>query len=1065
MSRVQEIPEPGQLVEVRQRRYVVTEIVPSVLATNTLPLRRQHLLSLSSVEDDALGEELQVLWELEPGARAIEKTPLPEPTGFDTPQRLDTFLNAVRWGAASSADVKAIQAPFRSGIELEDYQLDPVALAIQMPRANLLIADDVGLGKTIEAGLVAQELIIRQRAHRILIVCPATLQVQWQTQMQSKFGLDFHIVDSRAIHDLRVQRGLHANPWTHFPRLITSIDFLKRERPLRLFGEVVDGKPVYPRKFDLLILDEAHNVAPSGRGKYAMDSLRTQAVRRLTPHFEHRLFLSATPHNGYQESFTALLELLDNQRFARGIKPAEEQLNAIMVRRLKSTLPPRWDGSPLFPRRVITPIEVVYTREEREAHQWLQQYCEERLKRAREDGDHTEQFATEFVAMLLKKRLFSSPAAFAHTLLKHEQSLGETRRHSGIARHPSPGILRSRLEKVEEESNDEEELAEATSAALEATALLFREASTRERGYLSRLHTWAEQAQSRPDSKAQELIAWLTREIRPDGQWSERRVIIFTEYRDTQKWLHDLLAHEGFAASGPRGEKRLLALYGGMNSDEREAIKAAFQAHPADSDVRILLATDAASEGIDLQNYCSRLIHYEIPWNPNRLEQRNGRVDRHGQSAERVDIYHFVSAAYHSQEGRSRLDDDLEFLNTAVTKIEQIREDLGSVGPVIAQQVEEAMLGRRVTLETRKAEESAQTRSLRFYQKRKEQLQERIRQLYDQLRESKIELGMTPENVQAVVEIALELARQPPLLQREQADPHGKLPTITVFEVPDLAGSWEKGTRGLEHQHTRQRRPVVFSHEDAQGRDDVVLTHLNHPLVAMSLRLLRAEIWASGDQRHLNRVTARVVASNRLETPVIIAHARLLVLGSDNQRLHEELIAAGGALRGNAQSGSEFVRFNEGQLREALATLSPSDRLAPASIRARLTELWPGHREKLAQALEARMRARSASLEKALAERAAKEQHDIQAILHELQAQIQQQIAQARTPQQLTLEGFSSDEQQQFARDLQFLALRAHQIDEELEQEMARIAQRFSDPQPRLFPVTVMYLVSERLTH
>jgi len=307
---VSQIPETGQLVEVRRRRYVVTDVLPSVLTTDGLPLHRQHLLSLSSVEDDALGEELQVLWELEPGARAIEKTPLPEPTGFDTPQRLDTFLNAVRWGAASSADVKAIQAPFRSGIELEDYQLDPVALAIQMPRANLLIADDVGLGKTIEAGLVAQELIIRQRVHRILIICPASLQVQWQTQMQSKFGLEFHIVDSQSIHDLRVQRGLHANPWTHFPRLITSIDFLKRERPLRLFGEVIDGKPVYPRKFDLLILDEAHNVAPSGRGKYALDSLRTQAIRRLTPHFEHRLFLSATPHNGYQESFTALLELL-----------------------------------------------------------------------------------------------------------------------------------------------------------------------------------------------------------------------------------------------------------------------------------------------------------------------------------------------------------------------------------------------------------------------------------------------------------------------------------------------------------------------------------------------------------------------------------------------------------------------------------------------------------------------------------------------------------------------------------------------------------------------------------
>src|SRR5207247_5279934 len=119
----------------------------------------QHLVTLSSVEDDGLGEELQVIWELEPGANAIERSPLPEPTGFDSPERLDAFLDAVRWGAASTADLKNIQSPFRSGIEIEDYQLDPVVRAIQMPRVNLLIADDVGLGKTIEAGMVGLELI------------------------------------------------------------------------------------------------------------------------------------------------------------------------------------------------------------------------------------------------------------------------------------------------------------------------------------------------------------------------------------------------------------------------------------------------------------------------------------------------------------------------------------------------------------------------------------------------------------------------------------------------------------------------------------------------------------------------------------------------------------------------------------------------------------------------------------------------------------------------------------------------------------------------------------------
>jgi hypothetical protein len=200
----------------------------------------QHLVTLQSVEDDGRGEELQVVWEIEPGATVFERTQLPDPRkGFDDPRRLDAFLDAVRWGAVASADVTRLNAPFRSGITIEDYQLDPVVRALQMPRANLLIADDVGLGKTIEAGLVVQELILRHRARSVLVVCPAGLQLQWRDQMRDKFGLEFRIVDSEAMKELRRRRGLHVNPWTHFPRLITSIDFLKRERPLRLFRETL----------------------------------------------------------------------------------------------------------------------------------------------------------------------------------------------------------------------------------------------------------------------------------------------------------------------------------------------------------------------------------------------------------------------------------------------------------------------------------------------------------------------------------------------------------------------------------------------------------------------------------------------------------------------------------------------------------------------------------------------------------------------------------------------------------------------------------------------------------
>ncbi len=306
------VPEQGQLVQVRSRPWVVTEVKPSCLPSSAMELpvtSPQNLLTLSSVEDDGLGEELQVVWEIEPGAKIIERVALPEPTGFDSPDKLDAFLDAVRWGASSSADIKNIQSPFRSGIEIEDYQLDPVVRAIQMPRVNLLIADDVGLGKTIEAGMVGLELILRHRARRILVVCPSSLQIQWRDQMRDKFGLDFRIVDSSLMRELRRKRGIHANPWSHFPRLITSIDFLKRERPMRLFRETLPapGEPIYPRKYDLLIVDEAHNCAPSGVGRYSADSLRTLTLRQLSPHFEHKLFLTATPHNGYRESFSALL--------------------------------------------------------------------------------------------------------------------------------------------------------------------------------------------------------------------------------------------------------------------------------------------------------------------------------------------------------------------------------------------------------------------------------------------------------------------------------------------------------------------------------------------------------------------------------------------------------------------------------------------------------------------------------------------------------------------------------------------------------------------------------------
>jgi len=892
------IPEIGQIVTVRQRRYVVSDIQQSAIPLEVLSRdgnSQEHLVSLSSIEDDALGETLQVIWEIEPDARVNEKSGLPDPTGFDSPKRFDAFLNAVRWGAISSADIRSLQAPFRSGITIEDYQLDPLVRAVQMPRANLLVADDVGLGKTIEAGLVVQELILRNRARTVLIVCPSSLQIQWRDQMLDKFGLEFRIVDSELMRILRRTRGLHINPWSHFPRLITSIDFLKRDRPMRLFKELLpaDDESKYPRKFDILIIDEAHNVAPVGRGKYATDSMRTLAIRTIVPHFEHKLFLTATPHNGYKESFTALLELLDNQRFARGIEPDRQQLQLVMVRRMKKELPPQFDGTPRFHNRFIEPIEVAYTQEEKQAHAWLREYTELRQQNPK---DAIERYATEFMMKMLKKRLFSSPAAFLLTLERHLQTLEKTK-ITPEEHKPAFGILRQQLEAANEDDSQESENESGEDPVLTASRL-FRPLTLREKEILDNLHTWAKRSASRPDSKIQELLKWLRTTIKPNDVWSNERVVIFTEYRATLNSLQELLAMAGFT-----GDNRLMTLYGGMVGENREAIKAAFQARPEISPVRILLATDAASEGIDLQNHCHRIIHMEIPWNPNRLEQRNGRLDRHGQTKD-VLVYHFVTKGYRHLEQNvwdvhgEGLEADLEFLFRAAKKVEQIREDLGKVGPVIAQQVEEAMLGKRHKLDTSQAERDSEPvrRMLKF----ERDLRAQITRHMEQLQETRQVMDFSPKNTEVIVETALELAGQRPLIPTKlKALPEAQSDrsNISAYDLPALTGSWATCAEGLAHPHTGQIRPIVFDHNAVDGQDDVVLAHLNHRLVQMSLRLLRAEVWSPASKKGLHRLTARVVPDTALSDPAVVAFARLVVIGGDQNRLHEEIISAGGYLK------------------------------------------------------------------------------------------------------------------------------------------------------------------------
>jgi superfamily II DNA/RNA helicase len=254
-----------------------------------------------------------------------------------------------------------------------------------------------------------------------------------------------------------------------------------------------------------------------------------------------------------------------------------------------------------------------------------------------------------------------------------------------------------------------------------------------ERAMLDRLMDWAERNRNRVDAKAKAILRWLDAHLKTDGRWNEKRVILFTEYRATHLWLQQILTANGY------GGDRLMLLHGSMRPDERETVKAAFQTHPNVSPVRILLATDAASEGIDLQNHCNYMIHIEIPWNPNVMEQRNGRIDRHGQREKEVYIWHPVSQGFDPGEiSRHRkigeIDGDQEYLMRAVLKVNTIREDLGSVGPVIAKQIEEAMLGRRSAMDT-DATEAKAAKARRFLTAERK-LQERIARLHEKILEA-----------------------------------------------------------------------------------------------------------------------------------------------------------------------------------------------------------------------------------------------------------------------------------------------------------------------------------------
>ncbi|MGI8677383.1 MAG: DISARM system SNF2-like helicase DrmD [Jatrophihabitans sp.] len=1032
MTAVDDAPDVGELVRVRGQQWVVSSRRDSrqpldELAASQPPGRT--LVTLASVSDDDLGDDLTVVWEIEPGREVLPETQLPDVTAgrWDDPQTLGAFLDAVRWGTVASADDRTLQAPFRAGIAIEEYQLEPVAKALAMPRVNLLIADDVGLGKTIEAGLVMQEMLLRHRARRILVVCPAPLTGKWRDEMAGRFGLDFTVLDAGALKALRRSHGLEANPFQVFPRTIVSLPWLRTPRVQRLLDEVLTAQTQNPGFFDVLVVDEAHHCAPaapsSGR-RTALDSLQTRAVRRVGEHSQHRLFLSATPHNGYSESWQALLEMLDPQRFARGVDPDPALVQQVMVRRLKDAIV-NLDGSPKFPGRAARAIEIEYTDAEVEGHELLERYVQ---ARRRVTGAAAVK-AGDLITLLLKKRLFSSPAAFAHTLAAHRSTVDKGR---SATAEEVPSWLEEAMAwdyadgELEPDDDAQLELFERAAGLLDAP-------DDDECKLLAQLTAWAARHAEAADTKAKTLVAELE-SLGPDD-----RVIVFTEYRHTQLWLAGILTARGFA-------DRLGLLHGGMDEAKREHLKAAFQAPPDRDRLRILLATDTASEGIDLQDHCHRMIHYDIPFNPNRLEQRIGRVDRYGQRHE-VDVAHFVGAGWDTAEpGSYRA--DLEFLSRVARKIATERRDLGSVNPVLANAVEARMLGRPVLIDPLDVTPKVATSVLRAEQDLRAQAQ----RMRTQLRASVAAMHVAPANVRRVVATALALAMQPPLVEQARG----------LFAPPQLRAGWERTVEDLADPLTGALRPLTF--DAALADPDTVLAHLGHPLVAQATRLLRSAVWGGrADVRRVAAVRYSPPAELALRGPLVAVFARLVVVGQDGTRLHEEIILAGRELPESGRGRRmDLEQAGYADLRAAVeAAFDPQHcRVAPTDARQRLVDRWSQLEPWLVEDVQARAGRQRDTLNRALQARLQADVGRTNAIFDQLRATLQTALREP-TYLQLSFDDLDTFERQQFERDRRSWQDRLDRLDDDRATELDTLRQRYSDVRDLVFPFAVALCVPD----
>lgn len=615
----------GSVVQYRGRPWVVQDREGEALRLRPLGGGEDHALLVHPLVAQ------KIPWErLEPG-----RFPPPRPEGITSP-----FLYRL-FEEAATLLLRESVAPLRSiskvSVRPRPYQLVPLLMALRLRPVRLLIADDVGVGKTIEAGLVVRELLDSKEARRVAVLVPPHLMEQWVYELREKFALEAVPISPATLARLERDLPPGQNVYTHYPVQVISIDFVKHPRHRPLF---LESRP------DVVVVDEAHGAVGGPRQE---NQMRYTLVRELAedPN-RHLLLLTATPHSGIPDAFQRLLGLLQPEFQGWSLEDLTEERRARLARhfvqRTRRDVLENWEGGRLFPERIAREVTYLLSPEYRTLYDTAYSYAR-KLVRTGEGLGETQRRFRWWAALALLRAVMSSPRAAQAALARRQARVGEDLQDT-----PLEAFAPQVFEAGDLPADDEIPTPLLALAGEEAGLELKEEP-------LRALRRLAQALTPEKDSKLQGVIAQV-RKLLEEGH----EPVVWCHYVDTAEYVAEELrkALPGVAVA---------AVTGRMDGElRREAIAELMTKSP-----RVLVATDCVSEGINLQAGFSAAIHYDLPWNPNRLEQREGRVDRYGQPKPQVVVVRYYG-------GDNPM--DRAVLEVLLRKAEEIRNALGIHVPV-----------------------------------------------------------------------------------------------------------------------------------------------------------------------------------------------------------------------------------------------------------------------------------------------------------------------------------------------------------------------------------------------